>query len=99
MNLKAIDEFESLGVLGGYEIQGDLLSNSTPPPGGGGGAREFFIANLLVRIQFIIGMIRRTDLAPWESESPFPGGLTSTCLDETPNTLTRGGEQSCTILF
>ena len=31
--------------------------------------REFFIDNLLVRIQFIIVMIRWTGLAPWEFES------------------------------
>ena len=30
--------------------------------------REFFIDNLLVRIHFIIGMIRWTGLAPWEFE-------------------------------
>jgi len=40
--------------------------------------REFFIDNLLVRIHFIILMIRWTDLAPWEFEFPFPGSLTST---------------------
>jgi len=40
--------------------------------------REFFIDNLLVRIQFIIVMIRWTGLAPWEFEFPFPGSLTST---------------------
>ena len=42
--------------------------------------REFFIDNLLVRIHFIIVMIRCTGLAPWEFESPFPGSLTSTIL-------------------
>ena len=42
--------------------------------------REFFIDNLLVRIHFIIVMIRWTGLAPWEFEFPFPGSLTSTCL-------------------
>ena len=42
--------------------------------------REFFIDNRLVRIHFIIVMIRWTGLAPWEFESPFPGSLTSTCL-------------------
>jgi len=42
---------------------------------------EFFIANLLVRIHFIIVMIRWTGLAPWEFEFPFPGSLTSTFLD------------------
>ena len=40
--------------------------------------REFFIDNLLVRIHFIIVMIRWTGLAPWEFEFPFPGSLTST---------------------
>ena len=40
--------------------------------------REFFIDNLLVRIYFIIVMIRWIGLAPWEFEFPFPGGLTST---------------------
>ena len=34
---------------------------------------EFFIDNLLVRIHFIIVMIRWTGLAPWEFE--FLGGL------------------------
>ena len=46
-----------------------------------GGEREFFIDNLLVRIHFIIEMIRWTGLAPWEIEFPFPGILTSTFLD------------------
>ena len=41
--------------------------------------REFFlIDNLLVRIHFIIVMIRWTGLAPWEFEFPLPGSLTST---------------------
>ena len=40
-----------------------------------------FIGNLLVRIHFIIVMIRWTGLAPWEFESPFPGSLTSTFLE------------------
>jgi len=42
--------------------------------------REFFIDHLLVRIHFVIEMIRWTGLAPWEFESPFPGSLTSTFL-------------------
>jgi len=45
-----------------------------------GPEREFFIGNLLVRIHFIIVMIRWTGLAPWEFEFPFPGSLTSTFL-------------------
>jgi len=41
-------------------------------------ARKFCIDNLLVRIHFIIVMIRWTGLAPWEFEFPFPGSLIST---------------------
>jgi len=33
---------------------------------------EFFIDNLLVRIHFIIVMIRWTGLAPWKYDFPFP---------------------------
>ena len=36
---------------------------------------DFFIDNLLVRIHFIIVMIRWTGLAPWEFEFPFPGSI------------------------
>jgi len=39
--------------------------------------RELLIDNLLVRIHFIIVMIRWTGLAPWEFEFPFPGSLTA----------------------
>ena len=42
--------------------------------------REFFIDNLLIRIHFIIVMIRWTGLAPWDFGFPFPGSLTSTFL-------------------
>ena len=42
--------------------------------------REFFIDNLLVRIHFIIEMIRWTGLASWKFEFAFPGSLTSTFL-------------------
>jgi len=42
--------------------------------------REFFFDNLLVRIHFIIVMIRWTGLAPWEFESLFSGSLISTFL-------------------
>ena len=38
------------------------------------------IDNLLVRIHFIIVMIRWIGLAPWEFEIPFPGSLASTFL-------------------
>jgi len=40
---------------------------------GPGAEREYFIDNLLVRIHFIIAMIRGTGIAPWEFEFPFPG--------------------------
>ena len=43
--------------------------------------RDLFIDNLLVRIHFIIVMIRWTGHAPWEFEFPFPGSLTSTFLE------------------
>jgi len=36
-----------------------------------GAEREFFIDNLLVRIHFIIVMMRWTGLAPWEFKFPF----------------------------
>ena len=42
--------------------------------------RDLCIDNLLVRINFIIVMIRWTGLTPWEFESPFPGSRTSTLL-------------------
>ena len=42
--------------------------------------REIFLDNLLVRIRFIIVMIRWTGFAPWEVEIPFPGSLTCTFL-------------------
>jgi len=45
-----------------------------------GGAREFFIDNLLVRIHFIIVMIRWTGLVSWKFEFPFPGSLKSDFL-------------------
>ena len=50
---------------------------SLPPSFPGQREREFFIDNLLVRIHFIIVMIRWTGLAPWEFEFSFPGSLTS----------------------
>jgi len=52
----------------------------TPPTAGQIREREFFIDSLLVRIHFIIVMIRRTGLAPWGFEFPFPGSLTSSFL-------------------
>ena len=48
--------------------------------------REFFVGNLLVRINFIIVMIRWTGLAPWEFEFSFSGSLEYTFLVEPRNT-------------
>jgi len=45
------------------------------------------IDNLLVRIHFIIAMIRWTGLAPWEYEFPLPGSLASTFLNEVSSIL------------
>ena len=63
--------------------------------------REFFIDNLLVRIRFIIVMIRWTGLAPWEFEFPFPGSLTSTflapCNSQPPDTPSPFKTQSMVI--
>ena len=42
--------------------------------------RDFFIDNLLVRINLIIEMIEWTGLVPGVFEVPFPGSLTSTFL-------------------
>ena len=46
-------------------------------------------ANLLVRIHFIIVMIRWTGLAPWEFEFQFPGSLISTFLCVARNAARR----------
>ena len=43
-------------------------------------ARLATYLELLVRIHFIIEMIRWTGLASWEFEFSFPGSLTSTFL-------------------
>ena len=53
------------------------------------GEREFFIDNLLVRIHYIIVMIKWTGLAPREFEFPFPDSLTSTFL------VVRDGGMTC----
>ena len=47
-----------------------------------GAERHELIDNLLVRIHFIIVMIRWTGLAPWEFEFPFSGSLTPTFLGD-----------------
>ena len=53
-------------------------TGATSPSPASAREREFFIGNLLVRIHFVIVMIRWTGLAPCEFEFPFPGSLTST---------------------
>ena len=63
------------GVMG-YLMCG-LLSKSAPA------LREFFIDNLLVRVHFIIVMIRWTGLAPWERGG---GGAASARRQAAPNT-------------
>ena len=42
--------------------------------------RELLLDNILVRIHFIIVIIRWIGLAPWELAFPFTGGFTSTVL-------------------
>jgi len=59
-----------------------LYLAATPHSEGYREQREFFIDNLLVRIHFIIVMIRWTGLAPWEFEIPFSDSLTSTFLGQ-----------------
>jgi len=59
-------------ILAGKSPRGDHKHAVPTLPG-----REFFIDNRLVRIHFIIVMIRWTGLAPWVFEFPFPGSLTS----------------------
>ena len=51
-----------------------------PRAGGGLRAGGQPAAAEIVRIHFIIVMIRWTDLAPWEFEFPVPGSLTSTFI-------------------
>ena len=52
-----------------YQWRKDYNSNSPE--------RELFIGNLLVRIHFIIVMIKWIGCAPWEFEFSFPGSLIS----------------------
>jgi len=49
--------------------------------------REFFIDNLLVRIRFIIVMMRWTGLAPWEFDFPFPIGRAHAAALGAPGAL------------
>ena len=60
--------------------RGARAFSGAAPPALPPAEREFFIDNLLVRIHFVIVMIRWTGLAPWEIEFPFPGSLTSKFL-------------------
>ena len=72
-------------MLKAFEVSPSLLAS--------GRKRELFIDNLLVRIHFIIVMIRWTGLALWEFEFPFSGSLASTFIwSGTPY------RQVCTIV-
>ena len=55
--------------------------------------------SLLVRIHFIIVMIRWTGLAPCEFEFPFPGSLTSTFLIRWRTSCARGASLSLCLCF
>jgi len=62
--------------------------------------REFFTDNLLVRVHFIIVMIKWTGLTPWEFEFPFPGSLTSTFLVlHDISRCSRGGPHDHSVEF
>ena len=84
---------------GQFQLQGWGWGGGVQGVGVGftGAQREFLIDNLLVRIHFIIKMIWRTGLAPWEFEFPFPGSLTSTfpvtlpCTSTPPQHTTKAG--------
>jgi len=51
--------------------------------------REFFVDNLLVRIHFIIVVVRWTGLAPWEFEFPFFPTQTILCRPRAPPLIVR----------
>ena len=53
--------------------------------------RKFLFDNLLVRIHFIIVMMRWTGLTQREGQFPFPGSLSSTILASPRNTLSATG--------
>ena len=61
--------------LGVWSLDTLLLGDTPTDPGVvkglGVAEREFFIDHLLVRVHFIIVMIRWTGLAPWDFEFPF----------------------------
>ena len=42
---------------------------------------KVFVDKLLVRIHFVIGLVRWTGLAPWQFEFIFPGSLAYTLLE------------------
>ena len=56
--------------------------------------REFLADNLLVRIHFIIVMISRTGLTPWEFEFPFSSSLLSTLLGTNQGQVPWAAHQS-----
>ena len=68
-----------------------LLKPFLPPLEG-----ELYIDNLLARIHFVIVMISRTGLPPWQFEFPFPGSLTSTFLSQVfPKHIAETPPSSC----
>ena len=76
------------------QVLGRVVHQAQPVLDGELPERYFFIHNLLVRIHFIVVMIRWTGLAPWEFEFPFPGSLTSTFLEELPQNGARQSQMS-----
>ena len=76
-SLKNIKDLTDVGPSGQARRRGgrlaQLLRLGLRPPSN----------NLLVRVHFIVVMIRWTGLAPWEFEFRFPGSLTSTFLGFT----------------
>ena len=58
--------------------------------------REFFVDNLLVRIHFIIVIIRWTGLAPWEFEFHFQAALHLPLLK--PRTLHQGNYRGTSLI-
>jgi len=73
--ISALSNRDSRGKVSFVPFRDSKLTHLLQAP-----EREFFIDNLLVRINFIIVIIRWTGFVPWEFEFPFPGSLASTFL-------------------
>ena len=61
--------------VSGFGVTSAVLSMALAISTSDPGERQFFIDNLLVRIDFVIVMIRWTGLAPWEVEGCFHRAL------------------------